>query len=116
VTDAMRAAGLPPGDYRLGDMDVIVEEGVAKLPDRSKFAGSVCTMDQAVRTAVAAGIPLEDALRMASATPAALLGVADRKGAITPGMDADLVVLDEELRTHMAIAGGRVVFEGNHYK
>jgi N-acetylglucosamine-6-phosphate deacetylase len=116
VTDAMRAAGLPPGDYRLGDMDVIVEDGVAKLPDRSKFAGSVCTMDQAVRTAVAAGIPLEDALRMASATPATLLGVADRKGAIAPGMDADLVVLDQELRTQMTIVGGRVVFEGNHYK
>jgi N-acetylglucosamine-6-phosphate deacetylase len=53
---------------------------------------------------------------MASATPATLLGVADRKGAIAPGMDADLVVLDQDLRTQMTIAGGRVVFEGNQYK
>jgi N-acetylglucosamine-6-phosphate deacetylase len=110
VTDAMRAAGLGPGIYRLGGSDVLVEDGVAKLPDRSKFAGSVCTMAQAVRTAVAAGIRLEWALQMASGTPATLLGLGQRKGAIAPGMDADLVLLDGDLMPRLTIADGRIVY------
>jgi N-acetylglucosamine-6-phosphate deacetylase len=78
VTDAMRGAGMPEGPSVLGSLkngrEVLVEGGVARLPDRSGFAGSVCTMDRAVRTAVSAGIPLEDALRMASGTPSKILG------------------------------------------
>jgi N-acetylglucosamine-6-phosphate deacetylase len=110
VTDSMRATGLGPGTYRLGDWDVLVEDGVAKLPDRSKFAGSVCTMTQATRTAVAAGIPLPDALRMASETPAHLAGLTS-KGAIAPGKDADLVLLDESLEVAATIVASRVVYE-----
>ncbi|MBI3973341.1 MAG: N-acetylglucosamine-6-phosphate deacetylase [Chloroflexi bacterium] len=111
VTDAMRAAGLGPGTYRVGDVEAIVEDGVAKLPDRSKFAGSVCTMAQAVRTAVfGAGVRLSDALQMASLTPASLLGVSDRKGEIARGKDADMVLLDLELEVQMTVVGGRVVF------
>ena len=110
VSDAMRAAGLGEGTYLLGDLDVLVEGGVAKLPDRSKFAGSVCTMAQAVRTCVAAAIPLEAALTMASATPAALVGLDDRKGELRPGYDADLVLLDGDLQVSTTIVGGRVVY------
>lgn len=110
VTDAMRAAGLGPGHYLLGDLEVVVEDGVAKLPDRSKFAGSVCTMAQAVRTTVGAGVPLESALAMASATPAALVGLANHKGLLRPGYDADLVLLDPNLHVTTTIVGGRVVY------
>ena len=109
VTDAIRAAGLGAGRYRLWHADILVEDGVAKLPDRSKFAGSVCTMGQAVRTAVAAGIRLEQALRMAGATPARLLGL-DHKGELAPGKDADLVFLDSRLYPQRTIVGGRTVF------
>ena len=118
VTDAMRGAGMPEGTYRLGSLergrDVIVEDGVARLPDRSGFAGSVCTMDRAVRTAVEAGIPLEDALRMASATPARILGMQDRRGRLRPGLDADLVRLDDSLNVLMTVVGGRVVFDARN--
>ena len=118
VTDAMRGAGMPEGTYRLGSLergrDVIVEDGVARLPDRSGFAGSVCTMDRAVRTAVEAGIPLDDALRMASATPARILGMQDRRGRLRPGLDADLVRLDGELNVRMTVVGGRVVFDARN--
>jgi len=109
VTDSMRATGLGPGSYKLGEWDVLVEDGVAKLPDRSKFAGSVCTMAHAVRTAVAAGVPLPDALRMASETPAQLTGLQDR-GTLTPGQAADLVILDHELELRQTIVAGRVVY------
>jgi N-acetylglucosamine-6-phosphate deacetylase len=118
VTDAMRGAGMPEGTYRLGSLergrDVIVEDGVARLPDRSGFAGSVCTMDRAVRTAVAAGIPLEDTLRMASATPARILGMQDRRGRLRPGFDADLAVLDDGLNVRMTVVGGRIVFDARN--
>lgn len=117
ITDAMRGAGRPEGPSILGSLKngqkVLVEGGVARLLDGSAFAGSVCTMDRAVRTAVAAGIPLEDALRMASETPSRILGTQSRRGIIMVGMDADLVRLGRtslEVRTTMA--AGRVVFGG----
>lgn len=110
VTDSMRATGLGEGTYKLGEWDVLVEDGVAKLPDRSKFAGSVCTMAQAVRTAAAAGLPLADVLRMASVTPATLAGLT-RKGTLALGQDADLTVLDQHLDVTHTIVNGRVVYE-----
>ena len=115
VTDAMRGAGMPEGPSVLGSLkngrEVLVEGGVARLPDRSGFAGSVCTMDRAVRTAVSAGIPLEDALRMASGTPSKILGTTGRRGAILPGMDADLVRLDGNLNVIMTVVGGTIFDE-----
>ena len=110
VTDSMRATGLGEGTYRLGEWEVLVEAGVAKLPDRSKFAGSVCTMAHAVRTAAGAGLPLHDVLRMASETPARLMGF-ECKGTLAPGQDADVVLLDEALAVTATIVGGRIVFE-----
>ena len=71
-------------------------------------------MDRAVRTAVAAGIPLEDALRMASATPARILGMQDRRGRLRPGFDADLAVLDDGLNVRMTVVGGRIVFDARN--
>ncbi len=114
VTDAMRAAGMPQGKYLLGSLkngqEVTVEGGVARMPDLSGFAGSVCTMDRAVRTVVEAGISLEDALRMASSTPSKILGTERRRGTLLPGLDADLVRLDKKLNVRMTIGAGEVVY------
>ena len=107
VTDAMQAAGLPDGDYALGEQQVVVRGGEARNASGS-LAGSTLTMDRAVRLCVReAGIPLIDALIMASATPAALLGIGEVTGRLAPGADADLVVLDEDLTAIGTMVGGR---------
>jgi N-acetylglucosamine-6-phosphate deacetylase len=108
VTDAMEAAGLPDGVYTLGETPVEVRQGRATTPDGS-LAGSTLTMDAAVRHACDWGVPLPDALAMASATPARVIGMDGRKGRIAPGLDADLVVLDTALRPLAAMVAGRWV-------
>jgi N-acetylglucosamine-6-phosphate deacetylase len=110
VTDAMQAAGLPDGDYRLGDQAVTMRDGQVRLAGRDTLAGSTLTMDGAIRTSVAAGIPLPDALAMASATPAALLGLVAETGRIEPGLAADLVVLDERLAVLATMRAGAWLF------
>lgn len=117
-TDAMRAAGMPDGEYILGSLKagqpVIVEEGVAKLPDRSAFAGSVATTDRLVRTMVEiAGVPLQDAVRMMSCTPAEIVGVSERKGSLKEGMDADIVLFDEKIDVYATIIEGKLIYEKN---
>jgi N-acetylglucosamine-6-phosphate deacetylase len=108
ITDAMEATGLGDGDFTLGTYDVFVRDGVARLAGGA-LAGSTLTMDAALRNMIAAtGCSLADASRMASATPAAAIGVADRKGRIAPGYDADLVILDHDLRVTRTIVAGRV--------
>ena len=114
VTDSMRAAGLPDGEYLLGSLDggqkCIVEDGVAKLPDRSAFAGSVATMDRLVRTfRKLTEAPLYEVVKMASLTPAKLLGIADRKGSIAIGKDADLLVFDENIQIETIMVRGILI-------
>lgn len=112
ITDGMRGAGLPDGcDTILGrkvdGVACIIEDGVAKLPDRQAFAGSVATADRLLRTVVhQAGINVTDAARMIATTPARVMGYADR-GAIAPGLRADLVMLDKELNIKKVIFGGQ---------
>ena len=115
-TDAMRGAGMPEGEYRLGSQDggqtVIVEDGVAKLPDRSAFAGSVAMADRLVRTMAAVrGVGLENAVRMMTSTPARILGLEGRKGAIIPGADADLVLFDAGIRVRRTLVAGKTVYD-----
>jgi N-acetylglucosamine-6-phosphate deacetylase len=115
ITDAMRAAGMPPGESMLGSLTnglkVIVEDGVAKLPDRTSFAGSVATADRLVRTMITIGeVPITDTLKMMTTTPARILGLSDRKGSLTPGKDADIVIFDSEINIQMTMIGGKVVF------
>jgi N-acetylglucosamine-6-phosphate deacetylase len=113
VTDAMAAAAAEDGDYRLGRLTVTVREGVARLADTGAIAGSTLTMAAAVRYAVqVAGLPLEDVVRAATATPAALLGL-DRVGALEPGLDADLVVLDDDLGVERVLRRGEWVGSGS---
>ena len=107
-TDAMRAADMPPGPYQLGGLDVMVDDGVAFLTDRSSFAGSVCTGDRAVRTAYEAGIPLQDAVKMMTATPARLLNMYDRMGSISAGKAADINLFDENIQIKYTLIDGEV--------
>ena len=114
VTDSMRAAGMPEGPSILGGLDggqeVIVEDGVAKLLDRSAFAGSVATADRLVRTMIReAGVGVADAVRMMTANPARIMGVNDRKGSILKGYDADLVIFDENINIKHTIIGGNTI-------
>jgi N-acetylglucosamine-6-phosphate deacetylase len=99
ITDAMAAAGMPDGRYRLGSVRVDVAGGVARLAAEGgpgAIAGSTATMADVVRHAVAAGLPVTDVAAAASTTPARVLGIGERTGALRPGLDADLVVCDEE--------------------
>ena len=109
-TDAMCAAGMPEGEgYKLGALDVIVENGVAVLPDRSSFAGSVCTADRAVRTMYKdAGMPLHDAVKMMSATPARIIGEYDKIGSIAAGKKADINVFDDDINIRCTWIDGAV--------
>lgn len=114
-TDAMRGAGMPEGVYNLGSLEkgqpVIVEEGVAKLMDRSAFAGSVATADRLVRTMITlAEVPLADAVMMMTSTPARILGIQDSKGSLAEGLDADIVIFDENINIHKTIISGNVIY------
>ena len=114
VTDSMRAAGMPEGPSILGGLadgqQVIVEDGVAKLPDRSAFAGSVATADRLVRTMVReAGCSIPEAVRMMTENPARVMGIARRKGSILPGKDADIVIFDDDIRVRKTIIAGKTI-------
>ena len=91
VTDAIRAAGAGDGESELGGQPVVIADGAARLRDGT-LAGSVLTMDEAVRNAVACGLDLTQAAALAATVPADYLGLADR-GRLAEGARADLVVL-----------------------
>ncbi|HHT29718.1 MAG: N-acetylglucosamine-6-phosphate deacetylase [Petrimonas mucosa] len=114
-TDSMRGAGMPDGESILGSLEkgqrVIIEDGVAKLPDRTAFAGSVATTDRLVRTMVeVAEVPLVDAVRMMTLTPARIMHVDHRKGSIEKGKDADLVIFDDNIDVSHTIIEGDVIY------
>lgn len=95
VSDSMRAAGMPEGVYEVCEMDAVVVDGVALTMDKKCFASSIITLDIAVRhTTRTVGIALQDVLRMATLTPAEIIGVQDRKGSLTPGKDADVIIMN----------------------
>jgi len=113
ITDAVAAAGLPDGTHDFVGRTVVLKDGAVRLPDGT-LAGSALTLDRAVRNMVTlAGVDWSDAIRMATLTPATIGGVADRKGCIQPGADADLLALDDKgviqrvwTRGHLAYAAG----------
>ena len=108
VTDSLACAATH-GDAAF-DPRVILEDGVCKLADRSALAGSIATMDRLIRTCVQqAGIPLQDACRMASETPAKIMGVYDRKGSIEAGKDADIIMFNDDLELTFVMQMGRIV-------
>jgi len=113
ITDAMTAAGMPDGSYRLGPVRVDVTGGVARTAGTGEpaapgaIAGSTATMAGVVRHAVAAGLPVTEVAAAASTTPAGVLGLGDRTGALRPGLRADLVVCDENLRLRAVMRQGQ---------
>ena len=111
ITDSLACAATE-GDAAF-DPRVILEDGVCKLADRSALAGSIATMDRLIRTCVQmANIPLADACRMASETPAKIMGVYDRKGSLEAGKDADLMMFDADLKlTYVMQMGNEVTNE-----
>lgn len=115
VTDSLRCAGEPEeGEHfsgsRKNGQRVILEDGVAKMPDRTCFAGSVCTADRCVRTMYRqAGVPLEQAVRMMTEIPARVLGVSDRLGRLEPGYDADICIFNDGIEISHVISKGRIV-------
>jgi N-acetylglucosamine-6-phosphate deacetylase len=118
ITDAIRATGTSATETILGDLEsgmrVIVEDDVAKLPDRSCFAGSVATADRLVRTMIdLAGLPLSETITMITSTPAAIIGVDDKKGSLSPGKDADLVIFDDNITIQTTIIKGKAVYDRN---
>jgi N-acetylglucosamine-6-phosphate deacetylase len=112
ITDALACAA--SDSTTAFDPRVIIEDGVCKLADRTALAGSVATMDRLIRTLVQkAEIPLEDAVRMASETPAKIMNVYDRKGSLLKDKDADLMILDDDLNIRAVWAMGKLV-EGTY--
>ena len=112
ITDALACAA--SDSKEAFDPRVIIEDGVCKLADHSALAGSVATMDRLIRTMVQkADIPLADAARMVSETPARIMGVFDRKGSLQKGKDADIIIMDEDLNVRAVWAMGNLVPETN---
>lgn len=120
VSDSIRGAGLQEktefvmGNKKTGTKAVI-SDGVAWLPDRSAYAGSVATFDRLIRTAVTrAEIPLADAVKMSTETPAKVMGLSE-KGVLAPGYDADITVFDEEINVLLTIVGGTIVYNEKEF-
>ena len=112
VTDAMRGAGMPDGEYLLGSLTkgqlVSVFDGIAHMPDGISFAGSVATTDRLVRVMYKdAGIPLYEAVKMITLNPAKEIGISARKGVIAVGMAADLVLFDEDINVKAVYIEGK---------
>lgn len=110
ITDAIRAAGLADGDYELGGQIVTVQDGIARTAEGS-LAGSTLTMDAALRNVIRyTGLSLNEALQMATSTPAEAMGWGGRKGVLAPGADADLILLDADLNVRLTMVGGQIVY------
>ena len=106
VTDAVAAAGLGDGTFRLGEREIVVADGAVRRADGT-LAGSALTMPDAVRNLVTIGVPLAPAIEAATAVPARVLG-RDDLGQLQPGLRADLIVIDEDVTVHRVVRGETV--------
>ena len=115
VTDAMRAAGTNLKETYLGTKEngtpCIIEDGVAKLKDRSAFAGSIATSDRLLRTMLECGVDMVDAVKMVTVNPIKMLGSNTLKGEIKVGYDADLVLFDKNINIQTVIINGEVLYK-----
>ena len=108
ISDAVSATGMPEGQYRLADTEITLSEGTCRTPDGT-LAGSVLTQDQALRNMVRwSRLPVQTVLGMLTRNPAQSLGIADSKGTLAAGKDADMVLLDQNLDVHTTIVQGEV--------
>ena len=113
ITDSMRGAGMPDGESMLGHykngLPCIIEEGVAKLPDRTAFAGSVATFDRLVRNMInMAEVPVHEAVKMATKTPAKIMNFKDR-GALIPGLRADVILFSDNIDVSFVMVNGNII-------
>ena len=109
ISDAMRAAGLEDGDYELGGQKVIVKNGAARLENGS-LAGSTLNLRDAVHNLIKyLDIPIHEAVRMASLTPAKAINIDKNKGSIEIGKDADLILIDKDVKILDTIVAGKTV-------
>lgn len=107
ITDALAVSASTSN--KAFDPRVIIEDGVCKLADHSALAGSIATMDRLISTAVKkAGIPLEDAVRMSAETPATIMGEQHRKGTLKKGLDADIVIYDNDINLKFVMQMGHI--------
>ena len=104
ISDSMRATGLGDGTYEFGGQDIEVKNGVARTMDGA-IAGSTSTLWRCVKQAASFGVPFDDAVRMATRTPADMIG-ADKKGRIEVGADADLILLDKDCEIAKVMIAG----------
>ena len=113
ITDAMRAAGQDVGESFLGSREdplpVIIEDGVAKLTDRSAFGGSIATADRLVRNMVGCGVSLPDAINMMTINPIKMMNLDVKKGKLEKGYDADICVFDDDIRIAKVFCRGDLV-------
>lgn len=111
VTDAVLTAGMSNGEYRVGNKNVIVRNGICKLKS-GELAGSTLTMDRAIRnTTKSVGLPLRTAIKMATINPAVAVNVDKNKGSLEPGKDADIVIMDDDVNVYVTIVKGKVVYK-----
>ncbi|MBN8590706.1 MAG: N-acetylglucosamine-6-phosphate deacetylase [Anaerolineae bacterium] len=113
ISDATNGAGLPDGArFNFAGLDCEVHDGVAMLPDHTSFAGSTTLLNQMIPVLTeVVGLTLPEALRMASLTPAQILGIAQRKGSLAVGKDADIAVFNADFTTWRVLIGGKWVFQ-----
>jgi len=116
VTDSMRAAGLDQSESILGSIKngqrVVIEDGVAYMPDKSSFGGSIATADRLVRTMwLKAEVPLTEAVKMITLTPARLLGVDGMLGCISPGAQADILLFNDNVDIMLIMKKGKVLMQ-----
>jgi N-acetylglucosamine-6-phosphate deacetylase len=112
ISDATSGAGMPEGArFRMGEMEYEVHDGVGMMRDRTAFAGSTTLVNQMVLVLTEiVGIPLVEAVRMATLTPARVIGFDDRKGSLEAGKDADLAVFEDNFTAWRTMIGGRWVY------
>ena len=111
ITDCLPAGGLPEGEYTLGGAKIIYKNDLCRLEDGT-IAGSVLKLNKGVWNVYTnSKIPLHECVNCASLNPATTLGIADKKGSIKAGKDADLVILDNEFNVKKTIIGGKIKYE-----
>lgn len=114
ITDGISAVGCPDGNYRIGDSLVDLANEHCTLHGTTTIAGSVLTMNRAIRNAIAyAGMTLLDAVNFGSYIPACLCGVSERKGSLEAGKDADIAVLDREFSVSCTLCRGEIVYRSS---
>ena len=119
VTDSMRAAGQDVKTSILGSLKngqpVDIEDGVAFLPSRESYASSIATADRLIRTMInMADVPITDAVKMMTVMPARILNVDNRIGSIAAGMDADIILFDENIDIQYVMIKGKTYFRSNY--